>query len=58
MRFDLVDKFKIFQCDEKSTDYMPVNLTPPFICSQLEKNKFKVYNKDNFTGKIPAQTQQ
>ena len=37
---------------------MPTNLTPLFICLQFNKNFFKNHKKDNFNGKILAQSQQ
>ena len=58
MLFDLVDKIAIFQSGEKALILLPTNLIPPFICLLFNKNVFKVYKKDDFIGKIIAQTQQ
>ena len=40
-----------------ATDLMPMSLTLPFICLQFNKNVFIVYNKYNFSGKIPVQSE-
>ena len=58
MLFDLLDKIIIFQSGEKALILLPTNLTPPFICLLFNKKVFKVYKKDDFTGKIIAQSQQ